>query len=98
MLNTALGVRAYLSPQMQGEHLCAKADSQKWFFFLQRDTDPVNFPADKIIGVIGALRSAKNYGPGVVFKRFREGVAISRTADIEFKTVGLKPVANMTRR
>ena len=96
MLHAALGVRADFRPQMQGKHLRAKANSKEGFIFLQGNADPVNFTADKIIDVVGALRSAKNDRPRVAFKSFWERVSIPRTPDIELEAIGMKPVAHMT--
>jgi hypothetical protein len=67
-------------------------------FFLQRNADPVNFTPDKIVGIVRTLRPAENHGASMSFKRFGERVTIAGPADVEWKTISIKPVPYVARR
>src|SRR5262249_45534966 len=79
-----------------GEHLRAKADAEKWFLLLECNADPVGFPADELIRVVGAHGAAKNDGTAVVCKRRGER-AVAGLAHIECVIVAAKPVADVAR-
>ncbi len=56
--------------QLFGEHLCAEANAEKRPLFAQRDFDPVDFPANVIVAVIGAHRAAEDDRAGMPIEGF----------------------------
>jgi hypothetical protein len=84
--------------ELHGEHLRAQANSQKRPLLPQRNRDPVDFPADEFIGVIGAHRPAENHRAGMVIQGFRQGIAKPRTPDIEPVTECPQRIAYPARR
>ena len=84
--------------ELHGQHLRAQANSQKRPLLPQRNRNPVDFPANEIIGVIGAHRPAENHGAGMVIQRFRQGIAKPRTPDIEPVAERPQRIADPARR
>ena len=85
-LHLALWMRLNISSQVAHQFLCTETDSQKRSVFLKRHGEPVGFPFDKFITVIGAHRAAEHDGTGMVIEAFRQGIAQGWAADIEFET------------
>src|SRR5215831_9686525 len=96
-LGQVLGMETHLGTQVIGEHLRAQADAEKWFLLLECDADPVSFPADELIRVVGAHGAAKNDGTAVVCKRRGERMAAAGLAHIECVSAAAKPVADVPR-
>src|SRR6185312_15649627 len=82
-LGVPLRMRIHARAKMTRHHLRAEANTQEWLFLAQRDPDPVGFGLEKVVGVVGALRPAKDRGAGMIVHRLRQRVAKSRPADIE---------------
>ena len=84
--------------ELHGEHLRAEANSQKRPLLPQRHRNPVDFPADEFIGVVGAHRPAENDRAGMVIQGFRQGIAEARTPDIQPVTERPQRIADPARR
>src|SRR5579884_658076 len=69
--DAAFAMSINLRSEVLGKHLRAKADAEEWLLFQERHLDPVNFPGDVIVAVIGAHGAAENDGAAMVFHGFR---------------------------
>jgi hypothetical protein len=74
--------------EMAGEHLRAKADSEKRLVLVEWHLDPLDFAAQPVFFVVGAHRAAEDDGSGIVSESFRQRIAESRPADVEFEAAG----------
>jgi hypothetical protein len=91
-------MRRDLRAQLFGKHLRTKADAEKRALLAQGNFDPVNFPADIVVGIIGAHRAAEDHRAGVPVHCFRQRVAEPRTPDVEGMAERPQRVADSTRR
>ena len=96
-LGVAVGMRKDLAAERPRAHLRAEADAEERLVLLERHGDPVDFPADEIVRVIGAHRAAENDRAGMLGKRRRQRIAEPRPAHIERKTELLQGVADPAR-
>src|SRR5258705_320139 len=71
-LDTAFGMRRDLCAQLFGEHLRTQANAQERPLLAQGDFDPVDFPANIRIGIVGAHRTAEDDNTGMPIQRFRQ--------------------------
>src|SRR5215475_13001893 len=68
---------------MHCEHLSAEAYAKKGPPLPQGDFDPVNPPADVVVGIVGAHRTTEDQSARVIIERFRESVAKTRAANVQ---------------
>src|SRR5262245_6089072 len=85
-LGVAVRVWKNTGAQLARQHLCAKTDTEIWFFVAKRDLDPVDLAAHELFIVVGALGSAKNDSAGVIVHRVRQRVAEARPPDVKRMT------------
>src|SRR5215470_8261099 len=57
--------------EMHREHLSAEADAKIGPPLPQRDFDPVDLPADVVVGIVGAHRTTEDQSTRVIVERFR---------------------------
>jgi hypothetical protein len=79
---------------MLGTHLCAQADAEKGLVLPQRHGEPVDLPADEIVGIIGAHRAAEDDRAGVIGKRRRQRIAGGGAAHVPNIAVLRQPLAD----
>src|ERR1700760_2523792 len=92
--DAALRMRRDLRAQLSGEHLRAQANTKERPLLAQGDFDPVDFPAHIFVRIVGAHRTAENDGAGMLVQRFWQGIAKSRTPDIEGVAEGAERVTD----
>ena len=69
--------------ELHREHLGAQANPQERPLLAKRHGDPVDLPANEIVGIVGTHRAAENDRAGMTIERFRKRIAEARTPDIE---------------
>src|SRR6202166_565213 len=82
-LRTALPMRRNPGAELHGEHLRPQANPQKRPLLPERDGDPVDLLTDEIVGIVRAHRAAENHRAGMAIQRFRQGIAKTRTPDVQ---------------
>src|SRR5689334_17397543 len=78
-----LRMRIDARAEITGHHLGTKTDPKIRLLVAQRHTNPVDFSLHKILVVVGALRTAKDYGSGMAVHCFRQRIAEAGTPDVE---------------
>ena len=96
-LDAAFRVRCDLRAQLLGEHLRAEANTKERPLLAQGDFDPVDFPANIFVGIVGAHRATKNDRAGMPIQRFRQCIAEPRTPDIEGMAEHAERIADPAR-
>ncbi len=96
-LDAAFRMRPDLSAKLFGQHLGTETDAEEWLVLAEWRGDPVDFPADPVVGVVGTHRSAK-YDCAVVLRHGRRQ-RFSKTgpADIQPIAPALQHVADTPR-
>ena len=84
--------------QMPGEHLRAEAKAQKRLVFGESYANPVDFPAQVLVAVVGTHRPAEDNGAGMVAHCRWQRVTKAWTADVEFVTGLAQQMADATGR
>src|ERR1700754_1791170 len=69
--------------ELNRKHLGAEANAEEGPLLAQGDRDPVDLATDVIVRIVGAHRSAKNNGTGMVVESLGQWIAEARPADIE---------------
>src|SRR5882724_4306087 len=97
-LRAALRMRRHPRAKLPRQHLRTEAYPQEWALLPERHGDPVDLAANEVIRVIGAHRAAENDGAGVAFQRFRQGIAKTRTPDVQWVAQRAQRIADAARR
>ena len=83
---------------MAREHLRAETDAEIRLLVPQRHADPIDFPADKVLIVVRALRAAENRRTGVLIHRLRQRIAKTRAPNVERVAEFRQRLADAARR
>src|SRR6202011_3510725 len=97
-LRAAFRMRRYPRAELPGQHLGAQANSQKRPSLPQRHRDPVDFPANKIIRIVGAHRAAEDDRAGMAIESWRKPVAETRPSDVKRVPERAQRIADAARR
>src|SRR5262249_3598177 len=97
-LGASLRMRRHACAELNRQHLRTEADAQERALLAQPNFDPVDLPANVIIGVIGAHRAAEKDRAGMLVERLGQRIAKARPADIEVMTERTERVADAARR
>src|SRR6185312_16798426 len=97
-LGMALRMRTHASAEMPRHHLRAEADAEVGLALPQRHADPVDFPLDVIVRVVGARRPPEDDRPGMMLHRLRQRLAEPRTADVHRIAASFQRLADAAGR
>ena len=93
-LGMAIGMLEDPAAEMTCEHLGAEADAEERLSLPQRNSQPVDLPANEFVGVVGAHRAAEDDRRGMPGHGLRQRIAEARAAHVEWVTALAQSVAD----